>query len=85
MESRHRVVKFILRAAGVGMVYSIFTIFRKEMILEQARVIKEYPSKDEGSRFGLEETSNCPTRRKKYLSRPSNTWTTMLAIDTSTA
>jgi hypothetical protein len=42
MEGRHRVVKIIMKCAGAYFLYNIVDIMRKEMVLEKARVIKEY-------------------------------------------
>jgi len=42
MENRHKIVKFILRCSGIFFIYNIGAIVKKEMVLEQARIIREY-------------------------------------------
>jgi hypothetical protein len=42
MESRHRIVKIVLKSIGVYFLYNIVDIVRQERVLEEARVIKEY-------------------------------------------
>jgi hypothetical protein len=41
MDSRHRVVRVVIKCFGAYMLYNIATIIKKEMVLEKARVIKE--------------------------------------------
>ena len=45
MDNRHRFVRIVMKCFGVYMLYNIATILKKETVLEQARVIREYPPK----------------------------------------
>ena len=42
MENRHRFVRIVMKCFGAYLCYNIVTIMKKEMVLEKARVIKEY-------------------------------------------
>jgi hypothetical protein len=42
MNNRHRIVKITMKGFGLYLFYNIFTSIRKEYVVEQARVIREY-------------------------------------------
>jgi hypothetical protein len=41
MSMRHRFTKLVLKGCGLYFIYNIVHIVRKEMVLEEARMIKE--------------------------------------------
>lgn len=42
MDNRHRFVRIVMKCFGAYLCFNIVTIMKKEMVLEKARVIKEY-------------------------------------------
>ena len=73
-------VRWGLKGIGVYFLYTIVDIARKEMILEEARVIREYSTIYLGIRRGMEGIFSFRRRRNKYLLGQINILTIMLVI-----
>ena len=69
-----------MRCAGAFFLYSIVDIARREMVLEQARVIRQYKNNYTDNRSATAAIFNCHKRSKKYCVARKSTSTTILVI-----
>lgn len=75
-------MRIVMKCFGAYMLYNIATIVKKEMVLEQARVIKEYLPSHPGNKSATEETSSSRRKSSAFSTRPNSTWIITWATDT---